>query len=123
MIALSPGLPETGASHLTTTATAKGDSAERNAVALVKNSSNISLRRSISVPRQGDNVTWPSHPCMYKDHGAITMSPLRSAYSSPESLLPSVQSSLRFLTLRATSEGQLKYCCRRFFGRATPDHA
>jgi hypothetical protein len=41
MMALSPGLPETGGSHLTTTATAKGHSAERNAVTLLKNSSNI----------------------------------------------------------------------------------
>src|SRR5271165_5048674 len=100
MIALSPGFPETGAWDLTTTATAKGDSAERNAVALLKNSSNISLRRNISVPRQRDIVTWPSHPCMYKEHGVITTSPLWSAYSSPKSLLPllpSVQSSLRFL--------------------------
>ena len=30
---------------------------------------------------------------------------------------------LRFATVRAKSEGQLKYCCRTLFGRATPDHA
>src|ERR1700737_1615952 len=93
MIALSPGFPETGAWDLTTTATAKGDSAERNAVALLKNSSNISLRRNISVPRQRDIVTWPSPPCMHKDHGVMNMSQPTSPpqvlarLSSPKSLL------------------------------------
>src|SRR5580700_7154978 len=132
MIALSPGFPETGAWDLTTTATAKGDSAERNAVALLKNSSNISLCRNISVPRQRDIVTWPPHPCMYEDHGLMNMSQPTSPpqvlvrLSSPKSLLPllpSVQNSLRFVTVRAKSERQLKYCCRTFFGRATPEHA
>jgi hypothetical protein len=47
MIALSPGLPETGGSHRTTTATAKGHSAERNAVTLLKNSSNIFVYAAI----------------------------------------------------------------------------